>query len=259
MENGQIQTAGFVDSTSTVLPNLRVFGYDFGEDPGQPYFAQDPGFNASADSGLPSGSQLLFNIVGAGGLGLPANLSYWNGVGDVAFAVTPADESLTLNFGSQNRVADDSTAFVAGFSLQTVGASGTIHRHLNAFLNGVSGNPTAGIYLLSLELESSDPSIVKSLPFFVLYNNGLSEDAHDLAIEWVERNVVVPEPILLCYLSVSPCPRPRYGYAAPIVSSSSRFKCYMDFPSRRADRPWLERSLALALHSLLAGSFGLAG
>jgi hypothetical protein len=193
VEENQIRTAGFVDSTSTLLPNLRVYGYDFGEDPGQPYFAQDPGFNAGAGSGLPSESQLLFNVVGAESLGLPANLSYWNGVGAVAFVATPADETLTLNFGSQNRTADDSTGLVAGFSLQTVGASGTIHRHLNAFLNGAGGIPSAGIYLLSLELESTDPTIAKSLPFFLLYNNALSEDAHDLAIEWVERNLVVPE------------------------------------------------------------------
>ena len=205
VENGRILTAGFVDSTSTVLPNLRVFGYDFGEDPGQPYFAQDPGFNASADSGLSSGSQLLFNIVGAGSLGLPANLTYWNGVGDVAFTATPTDESLTLNFGSQNRVAHNSTGHVAGFSLQTVGASGTIHRHLNAFLNGAGGNPSAGIYLLSLELESTDPTIEKSLPFFLLYNNALSEDDHDLAIEWVERNLVVPEPVCLLPVGIACC------------------------------------------------------
>jgi hypothetical protein len=203
VENGRILTAGFVDSTSTVLPNLRVFGYDFGEDPGQPYFAQDPGFNSSADSGLPSGSQLLFNIVSAGSLGLPANLTYWNGVGDVAFSATPADESLALNLGSQNRVANDSTSFVAGFSLQTVGATGTIHRHLNAFLNG--GTPTAGIYLLSLEFESSDRSIVKSLPFFLLYNNGLGEDAHDQAIEWVQQNLVVPEPVSLLPVGIACC------------------------------------------------------
>lgn len=211
--DGRIQTAGFVDSTSTVLPNMRVFGYDFGEYADQPYFAQDPGFNAGAGSGLPGGSQLLFNVVGADSLGLPANLSYWNGVGDVAFTSAPTEESITLNFGGQNRVVDDSVSFVNGFSLQTVGAAGTVHRHLNTFLHGGTGNPAAGIYLLSLELESSDASIAKSLPFFLLYNNGLSEDSHDLAMDWVQRNLVVPEPVSLVtvgfFCSIASINRPR--------------------------------------------------
>jgi hypothetical protein len=195
--DGRILTAGFNDATSTEVLDMRVFGYDFGEDPGQPFFAQDPGFNAAAGSGLAAGSQLLFNIVGAGGLGLAANLSFWDGSGDVDFAVAPAGETLTLNFGSQNRVADDSTDFVAGFNLQTVTASGAIHRHLNAFLNGGSGDPTAGIYLLPLDLASSDTSLEKSRPFFVVYNNGLDEEVHDLAIDWVQQNLVVPEPSAL--------------------------------------------------------------
>ena len=185
----------FVDATSTLLPYMRVFGYDFGEDPGDPFFTQDPGFNAASGSGLPAGSQLLFNIVGAAGLGLPANLSFWDGTGAVSFSQTPADETLTLAFGSQNRIVDDSTSFVSGFSLQTVTATGSIHRHLNATLNGVGGDPTSGIYLLPLELQSSDASLVKSLPFFVVYNNGLDEAVHDLAIDWVKDNLVaVPEP-----------------------------------------------------------------
>lgn len=197
VDGGQIQTAGFDDATSSVLPAMRVFGYDFGEDPAQPFFTQDPGFNAAAGSGLSAGSQLLFNILGASSLGLPANLSYWNGTGNVQFGAAPANETLTLNFGSQSRVADSSSAFVSGFSLQTVTASGAIHRHLNAFLNGAGGDPTAGIYLVPLELQSSDPTVQKSLPFYVVYNNGMSEDVHDRAIDWVQDNLVVPEPISL--------------------------------------------------------------
>ncbi len=193
VENGRILTAGFVDATSTEFPDMRVFGYDFGEDPSDPFFTQDPGFNAAAGSGLPSGSQLLFNIVGAGSLGLPANLSYWDGTGDVSFSQTLAGETLELSFGIQSRIADDSTSFVAGFNLQTVTANGSIHRHLNAFLNGGGGDPTEGIYLLPLELASSDPTIAKSLPFFVVYNNGLSEALHDVAMDWVQDNLVVPE------------------------------------------------------------------
>lgn len=193
VENGQIKTGGFNDATSDFAPGLRAFGYDFGEDPSQPYFTQDPGFNAASSSGLPSASQLIFNIVGSATLGLPANLSYWNGVGPVTFATTPAAETLTLNFGSQNVLVDNSTSSVAGFSLQTVTASGAVHRHLNAFLNAPT-DPTPGIYLLPLELQSSDLSLATSTPFFIVYNNGMSETVHDAAISWVQDNLVVPEP-----------------------------------------------------------------
>jgi hypothetical protein len=203
VQNDQIVMAGFEDATSTELPGLRVFGYDFGEDPAQPFFAQDPGFNASAGSGLPPGSQLLFNIVGAGSMGLPANLSYWDGLGDVEFGLTPSDETLTLSIGSQSRVADDSTSGVAGFSIQTVTASGSVHRHLSSILNEGTGNPTAGIFLLPLELASSDLTVEKSLPFFVVYNNGLSEGTHDQAIDWVQQSLVVPEASPLVLASIA--------------------------------------------------------
>jgi hypothetical protein len=201
--NDRIHTAAFVDATSVELPNVRVFGYEFGEDADEPYFAQDPGFNAASGSGLPVGSQLLLNIVGADSLGLPANLSFWDGAGAVNFAPPPADESLTLNFGSQSCVADSSSGFVAGFNLQTVAASGAVHRHLNAFLNGGASEPPLGVYLLSLELASSADEIEESLPFYIVYNNGLSEDAHDMALGWVQDNLVVPEPSSTLLITVA--------------------------------------------------------
>lgn len=194
VQDNQLHTAGFVDATSSILPNSRVFGYDFREDPLDPFFIQDPGFNASATSGIPGGSQLLFNIVGAASLGLPSNLSYWDGTGQVVFGAVPNGETLTLKFGSQSRLADNSTATVAGFSIQTATASGSIHRHLESILSAASGDPAAGIYLLALDLLSSDTAIQKSDPFFIAYNNGLDEEVHDAAIDWVQENLVVPEP-----------------------------------------------------------------
>src|SRR5688572_5748786 len=62
VSGGRIVTDAFDDSTGTLTPDARVFGYDFREDPLDPYFAGDPGFNAFAGSGLPSGSQLRFNV-----------------------------------------------------------------------------------------------------------------------------------------------------------------------------------------------------
>lgn len=194
VENGRIVTNGYDDATSTLLPGVRVFGYDFQEDPLDPFFAADPGFNSSAGSGLPASSQLRFNILSGGALGLPGNLTYWDGVGSVSFGAVPAGEALVLNLGAQNRTVDSDLGLVAGFSLGTVAGDGSIHRHLNSFLLGPGGSdPTNGIYLFALELTSSNPSVTASAPFFVVFNNGLDEAVHDAALDHVQA-AIVPEP-----------------------------------------------------------------
>jgi hypothetical protein len=196
VESGRIVTDGFDDATSSVLPGLRVFGYDFQEDPLDPYFAGDPGFNATAGSGLPEGQNLVFNVLsGPAVSGTPGNLGYWNGTGDVSLGAVPNGETLRLNFGAQNRVVDASTAEVAGFSLGTIGAGGTLHRHLNSFLERAGGaNPADGIYVFAMELTAQ--GVGDSAPFWIVFNNGLSEGQHDAAIEYVEANLV-PEPGVL--------------------------------------------------------------
>ena len=180
---------------------MRVFGYDFAEDPNDPYFAQDPGFNAPAGSGLPGGSQLSFNLLGS--------LSYWNGSGSPSFGALPSSESLRFNFGAQDRTVTAGSGFQTGFNLQTVNADGSMHRHLNSFLQGSDGNsiPAAdgpwgagdgiqaadGIYLLSMQLTDSDPGTASSNPFWIVFNNGMPEQIHDEAIDFVQSNIV-PEP-----------------------------------------------------------------
>lgn len=191
---GQIVTGGHDDALGVDVPEMRVFGYDFGEDPSDPFFAQDPGFNAGAGSGLPAGSQLRFNVL--------SSLLYWDGSGSVAFTA-PGAESLALSFGANTRTLTGGSGAQSGFSLQTVNADGSVHRHLNAFLNGADGNAVPasvdgveaadGIYAFALELASSDSSIAASAPFYVVFNSGLDEDAHDEAIDYV-ANTLVPEP-----------------------------------------------------------------
>lgn len=209
VSGGRIVTDGYEDATSTLLPNLRVFAYDFQEDSADPYFAGDPGFNAFSGSGLPAGSQLGFNVPGGSAFGLPATLAYWSGTGDVSFAAAPGGETLTLNFGSQNVTVGNSTGDLTGFNFATVGAGGTVHRHLNTLLNGSDGNnapgdgvvPADGIYLVPMRLTSSDSSIADSLPLFMVFNNGLTEEQHDVAIDYVQTNVV-PEPAVPALLAI---------------------------------------------------------
>lgn len=203
VESSKIVTDGFDDGTSDLLSNVRVFGYDFGENVDDPFFAQDPGFNAASGSGLPVGSQFKFNLLG--------DLQFWDGSGEVAFADVSSGESLDLNFGASTRTLTGSSGAQAGFNIQTVGAGGTVHRHLNAFLNGPDGNTLPagpgswgagdsiqaadGIYMFSMQLLL-DPNggIASSDPIFIVFNNGLDEEVHDSAIEWVNTNLV-PEPM----------------------------------------------------------------
>jgi hypothetical protein len=192
-EGGRIVTSGHIDATNEDIPGLRVFALDFGEDPLDPFFAADPGFNSPAGA-LPPGSQLRFDIPSAAAVGLPSNLAYWNGQNEVTFGTSPAGSSLRLSLGSQDRTISAGIEPISGFSIGLAGADGSLHRHLSSLLLGSPpAEPAPGIYLISLQLVSSDPSFALSDHLYLLYNNGLPEEAHDAAIEFVQSNLV-PEP-----------------------------------------------------------------
>lgn len=202
VENSKIVTDGFSDADGATQTNSRVFGFDFGENPDDPFFAQDPGFNSPVGSGLPASSQLGFN--------LPDDLFFWNGTGDVAFSLVTSGESLVLNFGASSRSITGTDTAQAGFTIQSISAGGAVHRHLNAFLNGPDGNaiPASpgtwgagdgieaadGIYLFSMELFVAPAAgIAGSDPIYILFNNRLEEAAHDRALDWANERIV-PEP-----------------------------------------------------------------
>lgn len=199
--SGQIVTGAHDDGTGEDIAVVRAYGYDFGEDPADPYFIGDPGFNAEANSGLTPGSQLRFNVLGS--------LEYWNGTtASPSFAATPADESIRFNFGASNALVTDASGSQAGFTLQTVQPNGSVHRHLNTYLNGADGNavagdgvePAAGIYAVKLELTSSDSTIAASEPFYLVFNNGLEEAPHEQSIEFLSA-LLVPEPSSMTLLA----------------------------------------------------------
>jgi hypothetical protein len=198
--DGKIVTGGHDDGLGTDALEMRVFGYDFGEEPSDPYFIGDPGFNNGAfaigvypNNGLlPTGFTLGFDVV--------TNLQYWDGAGSVSFAGAPLDVSLGLQRGSN-------TVFVSGAgqsgtvpTIGSTGASGRLHVHLGSLLNYTDGinpdlpNPPDGIYLLGLTLKLPGSGLSDSDTLYFVYNNGLDEEVHDQAMDWVQNTLVVPEP-----------------------------------------------------------------
>ena len=235
VQGGVIVTDGYIDATSETLPGARVFGYDFQEDPLDPYVINDPGFNTVGASALPAASQVAFNVLDATTFSLPTNLAYWSGTGGVHFVAPPSGETLRLNRGTQNVTLGSGAAAIAGFPLGTVGANGSLHQHLNSFLQGSDSNvdptdgivPADGIYLVTLELASSDSLTAPSRPLFLVYNNGLDEAVHDAAIDWVQTNLVpIPEPSAVMLLIVA---------AAGLIFLPRRARIAF-FPLRRAGK-----------------------
>lgn len=205
-EGGQLRTGTFDFGSGTPIDgDLRVFGYDFGEDPDNPFFVQDPGF-ASGGNGIAGDSRLAnFRL----GYNVRAGLLYWDGTGSdvdgVSFGATPGGEILRLQVGALFNDVGSGTGFQTGLNLHNpVPSTGVVHRHLGAFLRGPDDStpPADGIYLLQLELTTDKPGIATSKPFWVVYNNGLDEEQHDLTIDWVQGNLV-PEPEALSALTMA--------------------------------------------------------
>jgi len=200
---GTIVTNGYDDSTGDNLLNLRVFGLDFGEDPFDPFFIGDPGFNSPAGSGLLGGTPLGFDILGqlSGAGPLPFNLSYWDGTGPVTWGAVPDGETLLLQFGAQNVEVGDGTGLLPGFNLGTPFGDGSLHRHLNTFLQDETGDSllgasvTDGIYAISMQLRQA--GLTTSDPFWLVFNLNMSEETHEIAME---SFTAVPEPGSLALL-----------------------------------------------------------
>lgn len=198
--NGKIVTGGHNDVTLEDTIELRVFGYDFGEDPLDPYFIGDPGFNNGAfaigifpnDGLLPANFTLGFNVL--------STLNFWDGDGAVAFAAASAGVSLGLQRGSNTVTVSGAGQSGTVPTIQGTGAAGRVHVHLGSLLNSTDGinpnlpNAPEGIYMLSMELKLPDSGLANSDPIYFVYNNGLDEEVHDQAMDWVQENLVVPEP-----------------------------------------------------------------
>lgn len=200
---GVILTGAHDDLGGTTAQSMSVFGYDFGEDPLDPWIINDPGFNNSSafttgvfpnDGKLPTQSTLSLAIAG----GAYGPLHFWDGSGAPSFAPASDGVGINLNKGSFNLLVGGGTT-TGSLNIGSTGVQGRVHQHLDSSIgsgwNGtVFATPGAanGIYAFGVTLSAGG---LASEPIYFLYNVGLSETVHDDAIAWYEANVVaVPEP-----------------------------------------------------------------
>lgn len=155
----------------------RVFAADMFVS-GPNWFADEPGIFIEQGS-LPDNTQVSFTLI--------SPLMYWDGSGAVNFV--QATDAMTLGFGP----ASVSTGFdanpIAGFAINyDADAVGGFDEHLDYLLDGTAA---AGIYLLANTFSLSGAS--DSDLIYTVFNAGLDEGAHDIAIDYVET-VLVPAP-----------------------------------------------------------------
>jgi hypothetical protein len=177
-----------VNAGVPITPMDRALGWDFQEFDENPYYANNPGYFAESNtnpggSQLPGGSLVGFNLL--------SDLQYWNGNGPVAFSPVPSGETISINYGSNTVFVGTGTGAQPGFTLAQVAsgtAEGFLHIHVNANIGDPSGVPTDGIYIFQEQLTSNAPGVINSLPFWVVFNNNISEDQRGEAINSLYPN-----------------------------------------------------------------------
>ena len=183
-QGNQIVT-GSISEDGTPLNDIHyVFGAELGEDLLFPFSATEPGFQTDA-AGFGSLTTLTFTILDS--------LRQWNGDG---FDQTTSTMDIAYGPASVQTGAGP----VAGFNFAT-DANGYMHDHFEFTLQGVADDPMPGIYLLSLSMSGVSPQYGASNPFYLVFNLGMSEIDHDLAIDWVQENLV-PAPGALAVFSL---------------------------------------------------------
>jgi hypothetical protein len=189
-----------------LVPQMRVFTFELGEDPLLPTSSDHPGINNEGGTAKDAGG----NDVVTDGTGLPLNstlsvtilgdLQYWNETG---FVAVPDSETMEISYSTGTRTAGTGTGALPPLPVKTFTSNDHVHLHLEATLFDESSDissATPGVYMIEAILQSSDPGVADSDPFWVIYGYDLA-DEHELheAEEWVEVNLV-PEPTGLVLL-----------------------------------------------------------
>lgn len=138
---------------------------------GSIYRTDDPGYNTAAFGVLRTGDEVAFDLV--------SPLYHWSG-----HSWAPAESDAHLRFYNPSLpevdsvVATGASGYTEGFLLQRATTLGTIHVH-NIFELTTEGGapPPEGAYAVGKRLTS--PQYDDSDEFFVVLNNGLSDDSFE--------------------------------------------------------------------------------
>ncbi len=220
---------GFIDvDASAITLNQRVFESEMGEDPFEGVFlSAEPGFNHPAnDAVLPAGvaslnagDEIFVTALPLSVGAMSASRFFWDGLGSVNFTPAP-NTSFSIDTGNMTD------------SIGTAGAGGGFDDHPFFVLDDGDGLaatfPTPGIYLASFqarvaELNPTDPLFlvmgteglitpdflgISQQDFDVLSDDEIDElleGVIETAVDYVQKNVVVPEPASWTLIAVACC------------------------------------------------------
>ena len=181
--DGALRTGSWDHDTGEVTSlSERVFGAEFGEDPQFPFSIDEPGIGSNL-----IGSTITMNLL--------QGLGAWNGNG-----FDSANAYLLASYGGQ-----DAFSTTGGSFSFLVSEGLDLHADFTLFGLG-DADPADGIYLAAFTFASAN--LATSETFWIVFNLGLDEAAHEAAEEWVAANLV-PAPGALALLALGGALRRR--------------------------------------------------
>lgn len=142
-----------------------------------PNLTDNPGFDSTSGS-FPVGTQIGFDILAA--------LRLWDGDD---FETIDPDYAMSVTKGSQVAATPATDSRVTGFTFGSADSGGRFHHHVRYFLDPFEFNAVPGLWLLELELWSTNVAVLPSEPLFLVFASGAEALAQqDAAVAWVEQN-----------------------------------------------------------------------
>lgn len=145
-----------------------------------PNLTDDPGFDSQGGA-FPAGTLI--------GLDLLAALREWDGD---SFEDIDPDFAMSVTKGSSVVTTPPADQRVPGFTFGAADGGGRFHHHVRFFLDPYDiSQPIPGMWLLEIELWSTNAAVLPSEPVFIVFASGAQAVAQqDDAVAWVEQNLL---------------------------------------------------------------------